>query len=135
MPSGYGSSQADIINQEDLLNIGNIAQMFGEMLEYMDKVDTDLEAMGTAYEFSEDLGDISKDENKELKGFYKEIQCEFEKETGLTVFIGYHDSGSNGSCYDAVDGVYWWVDGMYELTPAGDKMKGIVSREGWVTYG
>jgi hypothetical protein len=54
---------------------------------------------------------------------------------GLKLFIGYHDSESSGGAYDGVDGVYWVVDGMYELSSAGRKCQEFVERKHFVQWG
>lgn len=55
--------------------------------------------------------------------------------SGLTLLIGYHDSKNSGGGYDGVDGVFFEVEGMYELTPAGRKCQKFVSRKQFVQWG
>ena len=47
----------------------------------------------------------------------------------------YDHSEDDGDRYDEVSGVYWSVDGMYELSEAGKKMKEYVSRKSFVMFG
>lgn len=54
---------------------------------------------------------------------------------GLTLGIAHHNSEDEGSGYDEVNGIFWWVDGMYELTPAGVKCRDFVERKHYVQYG
>jgi hypothetical protein len=59
----------------------------------------------------------------------------FEAATGLTLSIGFHDSENDGSSYDEVEGLYFAVDGMYQLSPAGERWKDVVERKQFVTFG
>ena len=49
----------------------------------------------------------------------------------------FDDRSSEGDIYDSdkVDGVYWSVGGMYQLSPAGRKMRKYVSMELFTQYG
>lgn len=59
----------------------------------------------------------------------------FTKKTGLTLYLGFHNSSDEGDRYDEVKGAYWGVGGMYELTKAGKEMDKYVDRRMFVQYG
>ena len=88
------------------------------------------------------FGDFAKDQqyedtedySEEVKTSFKELCEVFNKKTGLELYIGYHN-GEDGSCYDDVDGVYWYVKGAYQLTPAGEKYKEYIDKWYFVTFG
>lgn len=53
---------------------------------------------------------------------------------GLTLGAAYHNP-DEGSRYDDVSGAYFCVEGMYQLTPAGQYFNEIVARSRWTVYG
>ena len=53
----------------------------------------------------------------------------------LELSIGYHDAAQDGDRYDEVNGVFWAVDGLYQLSPAGRKFGTKVRRKFFVTFG
>jgi hypothetical protein len=73
---------------------------------------------------------------KELKGLLKNLQEAFKKKSGgLDLALGFHDSDDRGDRYDEVNGLYWWVDGMYQLTAAGKRFRKDVTRKFFVQFG
>jgi hypothetical protein len=61
----------------------------------------------------------------------------FHKKTGLALYFDYYDD-DGGSRYDNAydsDGCIFCVNGMTQLTPAGEKYKDIVIEARWTQYG
>ena len=61
----------------------------------------------------------------------------FEKKTGLTLYFDHYDM-DGGDRYDNPndkDGCIFCVDGMMQLTPAGEKYKDIVTERRWTQFG
>jgi len=61
----------------------------------------------------------------------------FNKKTGLTLYFDHYDI-EGGDRYDNPgdkDGCIFCVDGMVQLTPAGEKFKHIISERKWTQYG
>ncbi len=61
----------------------------------------------------------------------------FNKKTGLTLYFDSYDE-DGGDRYDEPndkDGCIFCVDGMVQLTPAGEKYKDIVTERRWTQYG
>jgi hypothetical protein len=61
----------------------------------------------------------------------------FNKHTGLNLYFDYYDE-EGGDRYDNPgdkDGCIFCVDGMVQLTPAGEKFKDIISERRWTQYG
>ena len=86
-------------------------------------------------EFAQNNQYYSKKERK--KKSYKAFLslCEqFNKKTGLDLYIDYHNP-NNGDCYDDITGVMWCVDGVYQLTKAGKKFQKQIERKFWVSFG
>ena len=59
----------------------------------------------------------------------------FNKKTDLTLFLNYHDSSDEGDRYDDINGAFWEVDGVWQMTPAAEKLRDKIRREGYVIFG
>jgi hypothetical protein len=128
MGMGYGSNFAEVIDQEKLKKL--VPKELKEFLEVCEEDDTNFEEVAELIQ-RDDFDNISvKVQEKYLK-----LRAAFTLKTKLTLELHYHNSDDEGSCYDDVSGVYWSVDGMYELSPAGKKLSKIVERKFFVTYG
>jgi hypothetical protein len=65
------------------------------------------------------------------------LKTSFNKKTGLYLYFDYYDEDS-GDRYDNPedkDGCVFCVDGMVQLTPAGEKYKDIITERRWTQYG
>ena len=65
------------------------------------------------------------------------LQISFNEKTGLTLYFDYYDE-NGGDRYDNPndkDGCVFCVNGMVQLTPAGEKFKDIVTERRWTQYG
>jgi hypothetical protein len=66
-----------------------------------------------------------------------ELKNVFNQKTGLTLYFDHYDEDS-GDRYDNPndkDGCIFCVDGMVQLTPAGEKYKDIITERRWTQYG
>ena len=66
-----------------------------------------------------------------------DLKNTFEKKTGLTLYFDSYDE-DGGDRYDNPndkDGCIFCVDGMMQLTPAGEKYKDIVTERRWTQFG
>ena len=81
-------------------------------------------------DIARDLGSEDTDKDSAVYKAYVSLQKAFLDKTGLELAVDcrYETEGVD-------DGAYWFVDGMYELTPAGKKMQRYVDREMWTTFG
>ena len=80
------------------------------------------------FEFNE-LPDIFEKSVENLIG-------QFFSNTGLTLSLGFYNE-DDGDRYDQVDShesCVFFVDGMVSLTPAGEKLKGVVKERLWTQY-
>jgi hypothetical protein len=77
-----------------------------------------------------------------IDGAIRQIETAWEKlsdaftqaTTGLTLAPGYH-STEVGDRYDDVQGGYFYLEGVYQLTPAGKKYADKIERKFFVTLG
>lgn len=80
--------------------------------------------------------DIDEDAWKEFTHRVGVVQKCFEADTGLKVYPFYYDE-EDGDRYDDLPegGAYWSVDGVYQLTPAAEKVKDYLRDVQWTVYG
>lgn len=126
MGMGYGANFAEVISSTHLAQIVGVDKMKRFATE-LDKADS------SEYNFV--IDGYQNPEHTEIEEAYTDIVETFNKVTGLEIYLNYHDSGDNGSRYDDVDGPFWSVDGMYQLTEAGKKYRDVVNRAFYVTFG
>jgi hypothetical protein len=125
MSMGYAANFAEVIEQEFVKK--QCPEQFEKFNSALDEnQDETLESFA---QNAEDLDEKSKEGKT-----YIELCEAFEKKTGLSLYISYHDP-DNGDTYDDVNGVMWCVDGVYELTPAGKKHQKQIQRVSWVSFG
>lgn len=65
------------------------------------------------------------------------LKTSFNKKTDLFLYFDYYDEDSGGRYDNAEDkdGCVFCVDGMVQLTPAGEKYKDIITERRWTQYG
>jgi len=130
MGMGYGAGFADVIEEDEIKKL--CPKEFYALRELVDKDDqTDWDSLARAGICCEIEGECGE----EISKAYEKLCRAFKKKTGLSLSINFHDKQDEGDRYDEVDGPYWIVDGMYELTPAGRKMEGKVQRRLFVHFG
>jgi len=77
-----------------------------------------------------------------LKGLIKEIdkawtslRRSFNRKTGLSLDMGFHDKDNEGDRYDDINGYYFCVGNVWIRTRPGQKYARNISRKMFVTYG
>lgn len=129
MGMGYGANFADVIEEKDLKKL--CPKEYKAFDQAIDDAETDLE--GIARDIMYESEDVL---TPKIKKAFKALTTAFEKKTGgLKVGLGFHDVEESGDRYDDVNGAYFWVDGMYQITPAGKKFSKIIDRKFFVTFG
>lgn len=86
-------------------------------------------------ELSEDQ--IVEDIFQDYEKLTTSLKNSFNKKTKLTLYFDHYDE-EGGDRYDNPgdkDGCIFCVDGMMQLTPAGEKFKDIISERKWTQYG
>lgn len=123
MGMGYGSNYADIISSEYVAIF--CSDEHRQFMMALSKHEVDF---NTFCQESEEM-------EKEIIDAFTKMQEAFNVATGLDLETGYHSSEDTGDKYDEVDGGYYSVDGMYEMTQAGKNIGEMVKRKFWVTFG
>ena len=115
-----------------------------ELAELMKWFEFDVKDIGEKPELDFDdfardamYGELSYGDDRDetvVKAYHK-LQKAFKKATGLSLNLNYHDGENCGSSYDDVDGIYWSVDGVYVLSPAGKKYNKYINRSFFTMFG
>jgi hypothetical protein len=85
----------------------------------------------------EDIDDIVEQYVEIYDKHITNLKNSFNTKTGLTLYFDHYDM-EGGDRYDNPgdkDGCIFCVDGMVQLTPAGEKYKDIVTPRRWTQYG
>jgi hypothetical protein len=85
----------------------------------------------------EDIDDILDEYVKIYDKHIIDLKDAFNKKTGLTLYFDIYDSECGGR-YDNPgdkDGCIFCVDGMVQLTPAGEKFKDVINERKWTQFG
>lgn len=132
MGMGYAGCQVLTI-EEDFIK----EQCPTEFQEFMDSFEDDNAQFDSVDDFAIAIEDGGLDPEEkpgqpELK--YIALCKAFKKKTDLEINLFYHDS-ENGDRYDDFYGRAWQVDGVYQLTPAGEKYKDKIKNQSFVTFG
>jgi len=128
MSMGFGSNFAETISEESIAAF--CPDELGKLVEAVKRV------MSWEDFASEAQYDDIQDED--IKKAYAELCNKFHDETGLGLYIGFHNSEDNGSSYDDIDGAYWCVDGVWQQTVRAKKFEKAghkIQRKFFVTYG
>jgi hypothetical protein len=131
MSMGYGANYADVIEEKEVVKL--CPAEFESFVKACQKADP--KSTFTSYESYAQASDFDDDEWDDVDIAFGKLQAKFNEITGLKLYIGYHNSDEAGSCHDSVDGAYFSVDGVYELTEAGKKYEKIIAREFFVYFG
>ena len=83
------------------------------------------------------IDDIVEDIFQDYETVVTDLKNAFNKKTGLTLYFDYYNE-EDGGRYDNPgdkDGCIFCVDGMVQLTPAGEKFKDIIGERKWTQFG
>ena len=80
---------------------------------------------------------IVEDIFQEYEKLVINLKNSFNKKTGLSLYFDHYDDEGGGRYDNPGDkeGCIFCVDGMVQLTPAGQKFKDIISERKWIQYG
>lgn len=145
MGMGYGSNIVDVVEEDFVKEI--CLEEFNTFVTALEKNEQDKEsdiyeaitdivsfAMIVAYEITISK-DANDDETSPYEKTYIDLCLAFEERTGLSLDLGYHDLENDGDRYDDVDGAFWVVGNVYQLTEAGKKYEDKIQKSGYVTFG
>ena len=149
MSMGYGANFAETISKDNLIKVVKDKKLVNGFVKKFNRY------VFTEHE-TEDLGelamtlsgemmyDIDTDRTcfKSLKAMWDKIAGKFKSETGIALYINYHDANNDGDCYDDIDGLYFNFSSrdLYRPTKAYKALKAkfgedIVERQFFVSYG
>jgi len=129
---------ADIVDESFVKEISPKA--FKRLKELVDNADyegfsIELLSIQTNYEgdieneLAMDLGD---EDACLISNAYQFLCMDFQNKSGLSLDLKYHAKEDRG---DEVDGYFWAVGGVYELSAAGKKYKNKIERKFWTVWG
>ena len=84
-----------------------------------------------------DIDSIVEDIFQDYETVISNLKSAFNEKTGLTLYFDHYDE-EGGDRYDNPgdkDGCIFCVNGMVQLTPAGEKYKDIISERKWTQFG
>jgi len=107
------------------------------LLKVLAENDYDLDRLAMTSTFGGDIQgeleiDLDEDVALLILNTYGGLVVAFLKATGLDLSIRHNEKDDRG---DEVDGMFWEVDGVYELTAAGKKYKNDIERKFWTNFG
>jgi hypothetical protein len=107
------------------------------LLKVLAENDYDIDRLAMTSTFGGDIqGELEMDLDEDVAllilNTYDGLAMAFLKETGLDLSIRHNEKDDRG---DEVDGMFWEVDGVYELSAAGKKYKGDITRKFWTDFG
>ena len=146
MSMGYSACFTEHVSDDNLKKIlGDEADKLDQLKKLIDDCENECTDDLVRYLDDGDIGglnDAEADGLKQLKKLWAAIQKRVKKETGLKLYINYHDSSDNGSCYDDVDGVFFdFAHGeLYKPSAKFQKLrkkfgKDVVERQFFVEFG
>ena len=113
-------------------------EQFQKFLDALEKAGMSLETFAQitsrGVDFENEVGENVEDEQDavDILNTWSALCIIFVSKTDLGLGIGYKEKEDRG---DEVDGVYWSVDGVYELTKAGRKWESKICRKFWTNWG
>lgn len=136
MGMGNYAAFAEVVKQEFVEK--TCPEEFQELLNIIDLVDdmflTDL---AKCAQYPEDIeGELttkcSIDDAHKIYEAYNKLCNKFLEKTHLSLYINYHEAEDRG---DEVNGMFWCVDGVYQLSHAGKKYQKEIERKFWTNFG
>ena len=110
-------------------------EAFGTLKAVLEEIG--LDSTHFAMWYDENLGvdrstSLEEEEDEKITKVYECLQMDFKNKTGLTLEVRHHEREDKG---DEVNGAFWEVGGVYQLTEAGKKYEDKITRAFWTTWG
>lgn len=144
MPSGFASASAWKVETEFVKS--SCPNEFKNFEETLGNYEISFDEFAKAYQFEEpeEIDCLAENKtteqlNQDIAKSWGNLQKAFRKATkvgnsSLLLFVMYHSSES-GDCYDDVDGAFFGVDGVMQMSPAGKKFKDHIEKVAFVEWG
>jgi len=141
MPSGYSANHAWVIKWDKVKEL--IPNETKQLEEILETIDSDINDFCRNYDwgilenFISEIEDDKKAEEilDKIQEIWNDLKEKFHEVTGLELDVNYHDQEDEGDIYDDVDGGFFTVDGVTQLTEAGKKYEKDLTESYWVNFG
>ena len=132
MGMGYSGININTVSDDTLIKVCSVE--FEAFKQALEKAGLDIDCQGVGYsiehgDFSE-LEDSMPDGTENVEELIKAVEdtldaltTKFCEVTDLQLSFAVHDSDEEGSRYDDVNGHYWELHGVYQLTPVAKQFK------------
>ena len=133
MGMGTFANYADVISSEFLEE--QCPEQYNKLISYIDKIGITIDDLAMyldEYTGLDEWENIDEGQEDEIRSLYSLLQEEFNKKVELNLFIRYHSAEDR---YDEVNGAFWSIEGVYEMTPEAKKIKSKIERMFWTTFG
>lgn len=135
MGMGNYANFAEVIQEEFVKE--QCPETFQKLLDVLLEADYSLETLANSAQYDDLEGELTVDifdeaTIKKIVDAFDNLCNEFQEKIGLELMIKYHNAEDRG---DEVNGVFWAVDGVYQLTPAAEKIKDKIERKFWTVFG
>jgi len=134
MGMGNYASFADTVTNEFVTK--TCPDEMAELLKVLAENDYNLDRLAIAATDGDIQGELEVDLDEDVAllilNTYDGFAMAFLGITGLDLSIRYKDHEDRG---DEVDGMFWEVDGVYDLSAAGKKYKDKIERKFWTNFG
>jgi hypothetical protein len=129
---------ADIVDESFVKEISPIAfKRLKELVDNAENGDFSMELLSMTTNYEGDIeGELAMDLGEEdaclISNAYNKLQIDFQNKSGLSLDLKYHAKEDRG---DEVDGYFWAVGCVYELSAAGKKYNKEIERKYWTVWG
>lgn len=140
MGMGTFACHDTIIDEKDILQLptaGPALTTLRDLMSNYDMSDDIFAHAGCESDFAQEIAAYIDDDELQEE-FIDTLQavCDgFKADTELGLDVNYHDVDNDGDRYDEVDGIYWSVSNVWQLTPAAEKMKDKLQNVSFTKYG
>jgi hypothetical protein len=136
MGMGTFACHATTVSEEFISSLPTAGPILHRLLNLIEVNDIDDAVLSeTRDDLHEDLAGENEELSKEIIALYNAIREAFHDDTGLYLCADYHDRENEGDRYDEVDGLYWEVSGVYEMTPAAKKIADHIQHVNFTKWG
>ena len=135
MGMGMAPASCWTINSENVKKI--VSKEYNAFIKAVEASGESIESVAYLLATDYQLEIVTDEQAKAIEETYLKLRKAFEKKTKLAIGIQFHDSNNDGDRYDDVDGVFWELNGVTKITPAGKKLldKKMIRYSRWCMFG
>lgn len=136
MAMGYSAMAEEVIEWSEVQKLD--LDVIGDIQKVLKKDEMLLDELARSVVFG--LVDDFEKEGKNIAKLYElveKLKVDFKEKYDLSLTLDFHDVEYDGDTYDEVDGAFFRLGGVYEMTPAAKKFKEIADFDTkyWVHFG